>query len=255
MIDIHCHFLPGVDDGPKSMNQAIEMGDYANGEGVSAIIVTPHAFHSHFDTADLDVYSAVTMLQQELRKRDIALELYAGQEIRIFGELLDALEKGKALPLAESRYVLIEFPSDFIPAYTESLFFNLQIEGYIPIIAHPERNRQFAMNPKRLFNFVSSGVLSQITTSSLTGLFGKNVQSLAYAFLRNNLSHFVASDAHNLENRSFHWNDAKKLIISELGVEKWERYTMNAEAILKDEYINLEPPTLPVKNWMGKWKL
>lgn len=255
MIDIHCHFIPNVDDGPKTVNQAIEMGRRANAEGISAIIVTPHAFHPHFDTDDLDVSYAVSLLQDELRKENIALDLYVGQEIRIFGGLLEALAKGNALSLAGSRYILIEFPSDSIPVYAESLFFNLQMEGYIPIIAHPERNKQFAMNPKRLFNFVSSGVLSQITTSSLIGTFGTNVQSLAFTFLRNNLSHFVASDAHNLEHRPFHWSNAQKLIIEELGVSKWEMYTTNAEAILKDEYIYINPPTLPVKNWMGKWKI
>ncbi|TCI36222.1 protein tyrosine phosphatase [Exiguobacterium sp. SH4S7] len=254
MIDIHCHLLPAVDDGPETVEQAVEMAKRAASEGVTAIVVTPHAFHPQFETDELNVQNAVAKLQDVLRHEGIALDLYAGQEIRVFGELVEALEQGKALSLAGSRYVLVEFPSDSVPAYAEQLFFGLQTEGYTPVIAHPERNKEFATNPKRLMDFVSSGALSQITTASLTGEFGQNVQDLAFTFLRNGLSHLIASDAHSTGRRTFYWDDAKDAVTKELGQDKWDNYVVNAEAVLKDEFVFIDPPILPIKNWRGKWK-
>lgn len=254
MIDIHCHLLPAVDDGPGSVEQAVEMAKRAVSEGVTAIVVTPHAFHPQFDTSQLDVQNAVDHFQQILRQEGVALDLYAGQEIRIFGDLVDALDRGEALSLAGSRYVLVEFPSDSVPAYAEQLFFGLQTEGYTPVIAHPERNKEFATNPKRLMDFVSSGALSQITTSSLTGEFGQNVKELAFAFLRNGLSHLIASDAHSTGRRTFYWTDVEKVVRAELGEERWESYVVNADAVMRDEFVFIDPPTLPTKNWRGKWK-
>ncbi|WP_214793188.1 MULTISPECIES: CpsB/CapC family capsule biosynthesis tyrosine phosphatase [unclassified Exiguobacterium] len=254
MIDIHCHLLPAVDDGPGTVEQTIEMARRAVEEGVTAIVVTPHAFHPQFETEDLNVQEAAATLQNVLHQEGIKLDIYPGQEIRVFGDLVQALEDGAALSLAGSRYVLVEFPSDTVPAYAEQLFFRLQTEGYTPVIAHPERNKELATNPKRLMDFVSSGALSQVTTSSLTGEFGQNVKEIAFVFLRNGLSQLVASDAHSTGRRTFYWEEAKQGVTDELGEGRWETLVENAEAIVKDEFVFVDPPILPTKNWRGKWK-
>ncbi|MEJ6529509.1 tyrosine-protein phosphatase [Exiguobacterium sp. USCH10] len=254
MIDIHCHLLPAVDDGPGTVEQTIEMARRAVEEGVTAIVVTPHAFHPQFETEDLNVQEAAATLQNVLHQEGIKLDIYPGQEIRVFGDLVQALEDGEALSLAGSRYVLVEFPSDTVPAYAEQLFFRLQTEGYTPVIAHPERNKELATNPKRLMDFVSSGALSQVTTSSLTGEFGQNVKEIAFVFLRNGLSQLVASDAHSTGRRTFYWEAARETVTEELGAERWETLNENAAAILKDEFVFVDPPILPTKNWRGKWK-
>lgn len=254
MIDIHCHLLPAVDDGPGTVEQTIEMARRAVEEGVTAIVVTPHAFHPQFETEDLNVQEAATTLQNVLHQEGIKLDIYPGQEIRVFGDLVQALEDGEALSLAGSRYVLVEFPSDTVPAYAEQLFFRLQAEGYTPVIAHPERNKELATNPQRLMDFVSSGALSQVTTSSLTGEFGQTVKEIAFVFLRNGLSQLVASDAHSTGRRTFYWEAARKVVADELGVGRWETLVENAEAIVKDEFVFVDPPILPTKNWRGKWK-
>ncbi|WP_214821108.1 MULTISPECIES: CpsB/CapC family capsule biosynthesis tyrosine phosphatase [unclassified Exiguobacterium] len=254
MIDIHCHLLPAVDDGPGTVEQTIEMARRAVEEGVTAIVVTPHAFHPQFETEDLNVLEAAATLQNVLLQEGINLDIYPGQEIRVFGDLVQALEDGEALSLAGSRYVLVEFPSDTVPAYAEQLFFRLQTEGYTPVIAHPERNKELATNPKRLMDFVSSGALSQVTTSSLTGEFGQNVKEIAFVFLRNGLSQLVASDAHSTGRRTFYWEAARQVVTQELGVELWDTLKENAEAVVKDEFVFVDPPILPTKNWRGKWK-
>lgn len=254
MIDIHCHLLPAVDDGPGTVEQTIKMAKRAVEEGVAAIVVTPHAFHPQFETEDLNVQEAAATLQNVLHQEGIKLDIYPGQEIRVFGDLVQALEDGAALSLAGSRYVLVEFPSDTVPAYAEQLFFRLQTEGYTPVIAHPERNKELATNPKRLMDFVSSGALSQVTTSSLTGEFGQNVKEIAFVFLRNGLSQLVASDAHSIGRRTFYWEEAKQVVTDELGAGRWETLVENAEAVVKDEFVFVDPPILPTKNWRGKWK-
>ena len=254
MIDIHCHLLPAVDDGPGTVEQTIEMARRAVEEGVTAIVVTPHAFHPQFETEDLNVQEAAATLQNVLHQEGIKLDIYPGQEIRVFGDLVQALEDGAALALNGSRYVLVEFPSDTVPAYAEQLFFRLQTEGYTPVIAHPERNKELATNPKRLMDFVSSGALSQVTTSSLTGEFGQNVKEIAFVFLRNGLSQLVASDAHSTGRRTFYWEDARQAVTEELGANRWETLKENAAAVVKDEFVFVDPPILPTKNWRGKWK-
>lgn len=254
MIDIHCHLLPAVDDGPGTVEQTIEMARRAVEEGVTAIVVTPHAFHPQFETEDLNVQEAAATLQNVLHQEGIKLDIYPGQEIRVFGDLVQALEDGAALSLNGSRYVLVEFPSDTVPAYAEQLFFRLQTEGYTPVIAHPERNKELATNPKRLMDFVSSGALSQVTTSSLTGEFGQNVKEIAFVFLRNGLSQLIASDAHSTGRRTFYWEAAERAVTDELGANRWETLKENAAAVVKDEFVFVDPPILPTKNWRGKWK-
>ena len=254
MIDVHCHLLPEVDDGPRTMEASLQLARRAVEERVTSIVVTPHAYHPYFETQHHDITKEVAHLQQRLDEEQIPLTLYVGQEIRIFGELIDALEAGEAHSLAGSRYVLVELPSQSLPAYTESLFFQLQAAGYVPVIAHPERHREFAIHPEKLHHLVSAGALSQVTTSSLTGQFGRQVRELALTFISNGLSHIVASDAHNVEHRDFNWLAARQEVINELGEEMWQQHLHFTEEMLADEPISVNPPRLPEKNWRGRWK-
>ncbi|WP_214882296.1 MULTISPECIES: CpsB/CapC family capsule biosynthesis tyrosine phosphatase [unclassified Exiguobacterium] len=254
MIDVHCHLLPEVDDGPRTIEASLQLARRAVEEGVTSIVVTPHAYHPYFETRHHDVALEVAQLQQRLDEEGISLTLYVGQEIRIFGELVKALESGEAHSLARSRYVLVELPSQSIPAYTEALFFQLQTAGYIPVIAHPERNRELALHPEKLHHLVSAGALSQVTTSSLTGQFGRQVRELALTFISNALSQIIASDAHNVEHRDFNWRAAKQEVVNELGEEMWEQHLHFTEQILANKQIATNPPRLPEKNWRGSWK-
>ena len=254
MIDVHCHLLPEVDDGPRTMEASLQLARRAMEEGVTSIVVTPHAYHPYFETQHHNIMQEVAHLQQRLDDEQIPLTLYVGQEIRIFGELINALESGAAHSLAGSRYVLVELPSQSLPAYTEALFFQLQTTGYVPIIAHPERNQEFSRHPEKLHRLVSSGALSQVTTSSLTGQFGRHVRELALTFISNGLSQIVASDAHNVEHRDFNWLAARQEIINELKEEIWHQHLRFTEKILADEPIVTNLPHLPEKNWRGHWK-
>lgn len=254
MIDIHCHILPNIDDGAPTMETSLEMARLAISEGITDVIVTPHGRHPQFDNAHIDVSKRMGQVQTEMDEQGIPLTLHLGQEIRLFGELVESLQQGTVFSLAQSRYVLIEFPSQTIPTYAEHVFFELLLDGYIPVIAHPERNRVFVLEPERLYRFIEAGALSQVTTGSLTGRFGKGPRDLAVTFLRHGLSQIVASDAHHPKSRPFDWSEAKQEVMTQVGETTWSQHEQIVRHILRDETFRRSQPTIPKKDWRGKWK-
>ncbi|WP_434796069.1 tyrosine-protein phosphatase [Staphylococcus equorum] len=253
MIDMHNHILVGVDDGPQNINEAIELLKQAKGEGVTDIVVTPHHLHTKYSNDIEKVKIKLNELKNNLEIKELELRLYAGQEIRITDQIIEGIKNGEIEGINESRYLLIEFPSNEIPYYTNQLFYELQTMGYMPIIAHPERNKAIAQNLDLLFDLINGGALSQITTSSLLGDFGSNVRKLSLKMIDSNLAHFIASDAHSITNRPFMlkqlFNDRKlKAYYEEL-----ESYLKNGELVLKDERISKQIPTQDYKQkkWFG----
>lgn len=253
MVDIHCHILPLVDDGPASVEHALQLAEQAVAEGVSRIIATPHLYHPQFETEEVDVQLTVNEFNVLLKQRDIPLTVYPGHEIRLIGELMEALEAGKALTLNESRYILIEFPSSGIPSYARQVFAELISEGYIPVVAHPEKNKAIIQNPSLLFELISNGAISQVTCASLIGKYGKDVQRFAIALLENGLAHLIASDAHHLEKRPFYWKQCERML--EKTFEDWliDEIYENNEAVLLNQLVTINPPSLVEKNWKGQW--
>ncbi|MFK3936227.1 tyrosine-protein phosphatase [Alkalihalobacillus sp. NPDC078783] len=244
MIDCHCHILPGLDDGAKSLAHSIEMARTAVDEGITTIIATPHHENPYFNSTSEQMLNGVQELNRALEAEGIPLEIMPGQEIRMFGDLLKHLSLGYSVPLSGSgRYVLLEFPTNSVPAYTERLLYDLAVQGYIPVIAHPERNKVFLDKPEKLFNFVQNGALTQITTSSLTGDFGKNIQTFTNQLIEANQAHILASDAHNLEARTFRMKKAFELIEHSYGNDLVYDLQLNAECILLNKNIVVEPPS------------
>ncbi|WP_214804243.1 MULTISPECIES: tyrosine-protein phosphatase [unclassified Exiguobacterium] len=253
MVDLHCHLLPLVDDGPASVEHTLQLAEQAVAEGVSQIIATPHLYHPQFETEDVDVRLTVAELNVLLKQRDIPLTVYPGHEIRLTGELIEEIKDGKALPLADSRYLLIEFPSSGIPSYARQVFAELISDGYIPIVAHPEKNKAIIQNPNLLFELISNGAISQVTCASLIGKYGKDVQRFAVALLENGLAHLVASDAHHIEKRPFYWEQCQKYLAQELEGWLYDEVYENNEAVLLNQLVTINPPNPVEKNWKGQW--
>lgn len=176
MIDIHNHVLINVDDGPKSKEDMLNLLKQGKSEGVTEIIVTPHHLSPQFDNEYRNVKEKLQQLLDLDEVKDLGIKLYPGQEIRISDQIIPQLEKGEAIGLNHSKYLLIEFPSGGVPHYTNRLFFELQSKGYVPIIAHPERNKEISQNLDVLFQLVNEGALSQLTSASLSGIHGKKIQ-------------------------------------------------------------------------------
>jgi protein-tyrosine phosphatase len=199
MIDLHTHLLPDWDDGPADDEAAERMISVAKQDGITQAVLTPHVFRmtKHGDSLE-DLKSRIVAFVDKAEPLELAL--YAGAEVHIHPDMIDHIKKYE-LTINGSSFVFIEVPAEQVPAGTSDLVYAMQLEGLIPIISHPERNSVFARSPEVLYKLVRQGALVQLTAMSLTGGFGTAVQNAAETFLRNNLAHVIASDAHDSENR------------------------------------------------------
>jgi len=253
MVDIHTHILPRVDDGPSGTEETINLARQAVEEGIAAMIATPHHRHPRFDTTGFDVSQAVDQLNALLLKQGIPLEVHAGQEVRIYGELQGELGNGQTMSLAGSRYVLVELPSSSVPSYTRPLFTSLLMDGYVPIIAHPERNKAIRESPRVLLELVAGGVLSQVTCASVAGRHGKEIQRFSIALLAKGLAHLVASDAHDLTRRPFYWKVCREILARQLNNSLFEEIYENSQSVLRDTPIISARPEMINRNWRGRF--
>lgn len=242
MIDIHNHLLVGADDGPATEQDALDLLRQAQENGITDIIVTPHHYSGDFVNHRSKIFTEMEDLKNIIDKNNIDINVYPGQEIRINGDLVDELESGMNLSLNHSSYVLIEFSYTEVPAYAEKLFFELQMKGYTPVIAHPERCRPLKDNPEKLYDFIEKGAIAQVTATSVAGKLGEGLQRASLKMLENNLIHIVGSDAHHAENRPFLLKEAYEIIEAELGASYVECLKYNAEAILHNKEVKVKAP-------------
>lgn len=241
MIDLHCHILPGIDDGAKTLEDSLAMAEKAISQGITHILCTPHHMNGKYMNPANEVINGVAALQAELDQRNLPLTLLEGQEVRINGSLMEHIEQQDILFTdLDNTYLLIEFPTLDIPAYTEQLFFELMSKGYTPVIVHPERNAKFREDPNRLIPFLDMGVLTQLTAPSIVGIFGKDIQKTAMSMMEHNLLHMVASDAHGVNTRNFYMKEAYEKIQKEFGTET----VIRMQQVTKD-LVNGDRPKLP----------
>ena len=221
MIDLHCHILPGVDDGAASLQESLSMAEQAIAQGITHLLCTPHHNNGRYENEKSSVIAAVHHLQNALDERNLPLTLLEGQEVRVTGELITAIEKDHLLFTdITDTYLLLEFPTQDVPAFSESLFFELRTLGKVPVIVHPERNAIFREDPNRLIPFLEMGCLAQLTAPSIVGIFGKQIQKTAHEMVSHNLVQRVASDAHGVTKRRFYLKEAYEIIEQEWGKEK-----------------------------------
>ncbi|RBP04730.1 tyrosine-protein phosphatase [Rossellomorea aquimaris] len=245
MIDIHSHILPGIDDGANTIYDSIDMAKQAVSEGIHTIIATPHHRNGKYDNVKSDILPLVKEVNDRLKEEHINLEVLPGQECRIYGEILEDYQKGDILPLNQiSHYLFIEFPSSSVPRYTEKLLYDIQVAGLTPVIVHPERNAELIERPEKLYKLVQGGAATQLTASSLTGYFGKNIQKFSQQMIQANLTHFIASDAHNIRNRTFKMEEAMDYIEKKYGIDMVYYFTENAELLIDGKNIYKEIPEL-----------
>lgn len=204
MIDTHAHIIPGVDDGAKDIEESIYLINKSVQDGVSEIIATPHSHHPLYNESRNIIEEKFIELKKEVEKKNIKVKLHLGQEIHIHEEILRNLKKGELISLADSKYILLELPSNQVPFYTKYIIQEIIYFGKIPIIAHPERNLSIIKNNDKLQELINYGALSQVTSPSLTGQFGKKVQKTALLLIKKNLIHTYGSDMHNIRRPSLY---------------------------------------------------
>ncbi|MFS0562937.1 CpsB/CapC family capsule biosynthesis tyrosine phosphatase [Terribacillus sp. 179-K 1B1 HS] len=238
MIDIHCHILPGVDDGARTMEDSIAMARSAIAQGIHTIVATPHHRNNQFDNYRVDIMSRVDELNRKLREENIQIDILPGQEIRIYGDLIDGVITEEILPVnSNTPYILVELPTSTVPKYTNKLLNNLQVEGFTPVIVHPERNSELLTKPDKLYELVKSGVLTQVTAASLLGKFGKKIRNFSHEIVQSNLTHLIASDAHNVGSRGFLMQEAIEELEELYGTNLIYTYHENAEKLIAGETI------------------
>ncbi|HAX73235.1 MAG TPA: capsular biosynthesis protein [Firmicutes bacterium] len=202
MIDTHCHILPGVDDGAKTMDECIEMAKIAASEGIHHIIATPH-YIQHSDYLNKkQLEEVVCDVNEQLKLNEVKLTISLGQEVFLTPDLPKLLKEEEITTLNESSYLLIEFPMNDIPMYAEDVIYELKLMGITPIIAHPERYPKVIEDPNIMHKFLTLGALSQVNVGSILGLFGEKVQETAYILMEHNMVHLSATDAHSCRRRA-----------------------------------------------------
>ena len=201
MIDTHLHILPGVDDGPETIQESLSLARALVEEGIHSAIATPHYNDEYPRRSAAEIRERVYHMQQALDHHAIPLRLFAGHEALIKVGLVEDIQAGRLATLNGSSYLLLElWNSTWIPE-TERVIFELRAHGIIPIVAHPERYRAIQQDPGRLAALLRQGALAQLTASSLVGMQGSTTRRCAETLLKKGLIHCIASDAHGLHKR------------------------------------------------------
>jgi protein-tyrosine phosphatase len=201
VIDLHCHVLPGIDDGPSTVEDSLLLVRAAASAGIDTIVATPHVSRDYPNDGRM-----ITQLVSDLRARitaeELALTLWSGAEIAV--TMLDRIEPPglQTLTLGDGPWLLIECPFTSMASGFDVALLRLQSQGYRIVLAHPERSPVFHRDPKLLGALAGTGILCSITTGSLTGSFGGQVQRFALRLAGEGLIHNVTSDAHSHEGRA-----------------------------------------------------
>ncbi|OGW42646.1 MAG: hypothetical protein A2132_01715 [Nitrospirae bacterium RBG_16_43_11] len=202
MIDIHCHILPGTDDGPETIEESLEMCRIAALDGIKVIVATPHFRPGISESSQEKVSDLIAILMDKVKQECIDLQILPGSEVTFTAEMPDYIRNNEYLTInGNGRYFLTEFYPSAVPLHWETVLLSMLHSGYVPVLAHPERNSFFMNNPEGLSAIVRSGVLVQITAMSVTGELGEEIQRLSIFLLKHNLVHVIATDAHSSVHR------------------------------------------------------
>jgi protein-tyrosine phosphatase len=214
VIDIHCHILPEVDDGPKTWDIALEMCRMAAADGITHIVATPHSndrytYDREAHTATLDRLRALTLGQPDL---SLGCDFHLS-----YDNLQGVLANPERYTINSSRYLLVELSDFSIPTQIADCFLKLGDRGVTAIITHPERNTILRQNPQRVLEWVELGCVVQVTANALTGFFGPRVARTAAWLLEREAVHVLATDAHDTEHRIPVLSQARDLVAQAYG--------------------------------------
>ncbi|RFF32494.1 protein-tyrosine phosphatase [Wenzhouxiangella sediminis] len=202
MVDIHGHWLPGVDDGAKSLEMSLRMARIAVDDGITTALATPHHLNGIYKTGAERVREEVAALRSEFARAGIELDLLPGSECHLVPELPRELAEGRAMTVADrGKAVLVELPVHSIPVGASTILEEILGLGLSPIIVHPERNSELARKPDRLAEWVEMGCLAQVTARSCIGKFGDLARDASKEMVTRGMIHFVASDTHRDRRR------------------------------------------------------
>jgi protein-tyrosine phosphatase len=243
MIDLHCHILPGIDDGAADVSVSLGMARALVADGVSVVACTPHILPGVYHNAGPQIRDAVQQLHGEFDQEGIPLHLVTGADVHIVPDLVGGLQSGQLLSIADTRYVLIEPPHNVAPPRLEETFFGLMVAGYVPILTHPERLSWIKTHYAAVERLFQAGVWMQITAGSLAGAFGRHPLYWAERMLDEGRVHLVATDAHDVRQRPPNLGRGRDLAAMRVGTDEAENLVLRRpEGVLRNE----EPANLPL---------
>ncbi|NQY62881.1 MAG: capsular biosynthesis protein [Alteromonadaceae bacterium] len=223
MIDLHCHILPGIDDGAKELDDSLALINAAISNGITHMLCTPHIQLGRFDNTLDTILTAFELVQQQVIAQALKIHLAFAAEVRLCPEIM-ILAKQAKLPFIgkwQGKHVLLlELPHSHIPPGTEQLIKWLHKNDIIPMIAHPERNRDILADYSKLKMLIRMDCLFQLTASSVVGDFGEGPQQVAEKMLSDDLVNIIATDAHNLKRRPPKLAEGKMAAVKIVGEEK-----------------------------------
>jgi len=204
MIDIHCHLLPGIDDGAKTLADALDMARVAVGDGINHAVMTPHLHPGRYENTRSSTEQPIREFRAALQREQIPLNISVAAEVRLSPEILQLLDRNEVPFLGELagyQIMLLEFPHSHIPLGADNLVKTLLQKKIRPIIAHPERNKDVIRDVAKIEPFIEMGCLLQLTAGAVAGNFGEGPQLRAVQLLERGVVFALASDAHNLKKR------------------------------------------------------
>jgi protein-tyrosine phosphatase len=233
MIDIHCHILPGVDDGPVDLETSIRMLKTAAADGITGVVASPH-FRFNGGPSSEDIHRGLAVLKEKAVEEGIPLKLYAGADIRLSPRLVEKAGRKDIPTINGSRYFLLELP-DVIPPNIDRFLFDVRAKGFSPIITHPERNHGLLSRPEKIGLLRDGGAIFQVTAMSITGEFGQQIRMYSLMLLKKKFIDFVASDAHDPVVRKPVLSAAKREAARIVGEREAERiFLQNPLSVLEN---------------------
>tara|TARA_X000000368_G_scaffold417948_1_gene415877 strand:+ start:207 stop:1004 length:798 start_codon:yes stop_codon:yes gene_type:complete len=243
MIDFHNHVLPGVDDGPKEIEDSLKMLQHASKQGITEIVQTVHFQHPKMEGKNVEydfLKEKIKEIQDLINQNNLNIKMHLSAEVFYLPNLLQILNN-PLVTIGKNKYMLIEFSSNIFPIGYEDEFYKLQCEGVTPIIAHPERYRFVKKNLNILKIWKERDYIIQLDAGSLLGKFGNETKLIVDKILEEKNFHLIGSDSHNYTTRNFCLNDAYKKISDIHGLEVVKVLKENSSRILKGkEVINFD---------------
>jgi protein-tyrosine phosphatase len=226
VIDLHCHLLPGLDDGASDLTVSLEMAKLSVKQGVTVVACTPHILPGLYHNAGPAIRQATQQLQEALDQEGIPLRLVTGADVHMAPNFVEGLRSGQLLSIADTRYVLVEPPHHMAPPHLENFFFDLLVAGYVPILTHPERLSWVPSRYETIKKLVRAGVWMQITAGSFTGAFGRNALYWSERLLGDGCVHLIASDAHDAGRRPPDLAVGLEAVAKRVGSEEAQRLVL-----------------------------
>jgi protein-tyrosine phosphatase len=241
MIDIHSHIIPKIDDGPPDIETSVGMGRIAEQEGIRGMISTSHSKEASA-LGQVEMLARLDVVRAAWQSAGLKIRLELGVEIYLQPDTVADLQAGKLWTLAGSKYVLVELPYQPWPSYAEEALFALQIAGYTPILAHPERYTAIQADPGKMYALAQRGVLGQVTAMALIGEQGNVIKKCAETLMKQKLVQFIATDSHRIQWRSPRINAALFAAEDIVGVDSVQEMTeVNPALVLSNGEVPLDP--------------